>query len=221
MNTNPRDYNEIVRDLKFDGSRHSAANGPQDFGTTILDYPPGHPAHADFMNTLLKKNYKQDDVAPSTSSTSTSGMTFGDKIKAAIPGTKEHRAKKEMERDHNLNGQPNEVKSGMTTGEKIKSVIPGTKEHNLKKENETEATDQPNRVDHPVDNKNNYASNKINPTSGIIEEDVEHKNLDKSGYQGSVVTNSNEKLKSDLPGTNDGTFRSLDQRANRTTTKQE
>jgi len=86
-----------------------------------------------------------------------SSMTTGEKIKAAIPGTKEHKikkAEKEAEKeDEKIEKRQNEnldreirqeqdnglkPKDHMTTGEKIKAVIPGTKEHRAKKEMEKE-----------------------------------------------------------------------------------
>jgi len=83
----------------------------------------------------------------------TDRMTTGEKIKAAIPGTKEHKAKKEEEdaekreriQNENLDreirqdqGDGYKPNDQMTMGEKLKAVIPGTKEHRAKKAMEKE-----------------------------------------------------------------------------------
>jgi len=68
----------------------------------------------------------------------TDGFSAGEKVKAIIPGTAEHRAKeanedrledKTMDKDYHHEPKPTD---GFTSAEKAKSVIPGTAEYRAK-----------------------------------------------------------------------------------------
>jgi len=109
-------------------------------------------------NLNRDQNYLQDPSDPTPTHTH---MTTGEKIKAAIPGTKEHKAKKvekeaekvekeaenrervqneTLDRDIRQDqGDVSHSSNNQTFGEKVKAALPGTKEHRAKKAMEKEA----------------------------------------------------------------------------------
>jgi len=60
----------------------------------------------------------------------TDGLSTGEKLKAKLPGTKEHKAK-ELNEKQNFHYEP-KATDGFTTAEKMKAEIPGTAEHRAK-----------------------------------------------------------------------------------------
>jgi len=110
----------------------------------------------------------------------TDGFSTTEKIKAVIPGTAEHRAKKAAQERINVDKQHGDkldqpvvmekkeepMQTEASTGEKLKAVIPGTEEHRM---------------------KDNLKSQKM--------EDFHHEPKATDGFT------TGEKLKADLPGT--------------------
>jgi len=60
----------------------------------------------------------------------TDGLSTGEKLKAKLPGTKEHKAK-ELNEKQNFHHEP-KATDGFTTAEKMKAELPGTAEHRAK-----------------------------------------------------------------------------------------